>query len=88
MPRKRNWKVAFLAAKDQNDSLKAEVLCCYQVLATIAIDGHCKNVDKDFLADLAEAMLPYDSTDVLADIKNGEFAWWSTKARPLEDESG
>ena len=86
--RKRNWKVAFLASRDQVDALKNEVLLCYQVLATVAIDGKCDSVEKDFLSELAEAVLPYRPRDMLDDMGKGEFQWWNTNSRPLEEETG
>ena len=89
---KRNWKVAFAASKDQNEMLRRELLGAYRILATIAIDGRYEQVEKEFLAELAQMGLPYDARKVMRDIKEGDFKWWASSGHEgqtnTEEESG
>tara|TARA_Y100000817_G_scaffold297645_1_gene274142 strand:- start:1633 stop:1896 length:264 start_codon:yes stop_codon:yes gene_type:complete len=79
-----NWKLRFISARDQNRELKKELLLCYKMLSTVAIDGHCESVEKEFLADLCEQFLPYTPADVLADINKDDFQWWKTDHDDLD----
>ena len=60
--RNQNWKLKWIGAKDQNDALKAELIRCYKMIATVAIDGYCDSVEKQFLAGLCEQSLPLPVT--------------------------
>ena len=81
-----------MASKDQNGMLRQELLTCYRVLATIAIDGKYDQVEKGFLSELAQMALPYDARKIMDDIKKGEFKWWATEKDDeeanIEEESG
>lgn len=81
MSRERNWKLCYEGASDQLETLKQELIVAYCVLATIAIDGKCDNVEKEFLAKMADSCCPYDPQDVLTDTRKGEFKWWNYGGR-------
>jgi len=81
--RDKDWKLAYISARDQNESLKGELLLCYQALSTVALDAECESVEREFLAKLCETPLPYKPNEILRDLMKGEFQWWKTKGKPL-----
>lgn len=85
MSRNRNWKLCYEGAVDQLDTLKQELVVAYSVLATIAIDGKCESVEKEFLADMADSVCPYDPHELLTDVRKGEFKWWNYRDRNSGD---
>lgn len=84
MPKRgKDWRLAYISARDQNESLKVELLLCYQALSTVALDAECESVEREFLAKLCETPLPYKPNEILRDLMKGEFQWWKTKGKPL-----